>query len=803
MPSAFMSFISACLWPNSDVEGRGGSDPSGSGSGGQRDGLLWYKDVGQHVYGDFSMAAVQANNIIEDQSQIESGSLSTLDSGPFGTLVGIYDGHGGADTSRHINHNLFNHLKRFCSEHQSMSVDVIRKTVQATEEGFLSVVSKHWPLKPQIAAVGSCCLLGILCDGKLFVANLGDSRAVMGKLTRATGGIQAVQLSREHNASAHNTFVMQMLRISCTEPTMVIGTCLPSGTPMDEMQGMERTVRCQFIPVSLQGIETGSDTLLKSVAMVRSRAKIRGPFDGENLSWRSFHIVATESAYRTEAASWFLDRAIQKPKLLLGGESHYHEEERNCYRDLCKQGTGERTGFLVVEVFGRGGLDSGGSGSGGQRDGLLWYKDVGQHVYGDFSMAAVQANNIIEDQSQIESGSLSTLDSGPFGTLVGIYDGHGGADTSRHINHNLFNHLKRFCSEHQSMSVDVIRKTVQATEEGFLSVVSKHWPLKPQIAAVGSCCLLGILCDGKLFVANLGDSRAVMGKLTRATGGIQAVQLSREHNARFCSEHQSMSVDVIRKAVQATEEGFLSVISKQWPLKPQIAAVGSCCLLGIVCDGKLFVANLGDSRAVMGELTRATGGIQAVQLSREHNASMESERRALRFIHPDDPNIVILRHNVWRVKGIIQITRSIGDVYLKKPEYNKEPLNAKFRLAETFKRPLLSSEPSISVHELQPEDLFIIFASDGLWEHLSNQEAVDIVHSCSHKGSARKLVKAALQRAAKKREVRYSDLMKIERGVRRHFHDDISVVVLFLDSNAISRATAAKGPQLSLKAGGM
>jgi len=43
--------------------------------------------------------------------------------------------------------------------------------------------------------------------------------------------------------------------------------------------------------------------------------------------------------------------------------------------------------------------------------------------------------------------------------------------------------------------------------------------------------------------------------------------------------------------------------------------------------------------------------------------------------------------------------------------------------------PILSSEPSISVHHLQPHDQFIIFASDGLWEHLSNQEAVDIVQN--------------------------------------------------------------------------
>ncbi|GAB2267829.1 hypothetical protein Dimus_002805 [Dionaea muscipula] len=357
----------------------------------------------------------------------------------------------------------------------------------------------------------------------------------------------------------------------------------------------------------------------------------------------------------------------------------------------------------------------GGSDSGGRRDGLLWYKDIGQHVYGEFSMAVMQANNIIEDQCQIESGSLSTLESGPFGTFVGVYDGHGGVESSRHINYNLFNHLKR-----------------------------------------------------------------------------------------FCSEHQSMSADVIKKAVQATEEGFLSVVSKQWPLKPQIAAVGSCCLLGVVCDGTLYVANLGDSRAVLGKLVKSTGHILPVQLSTEHNASIESERQELQSLHPDDPHIVVLRHNVWRVKGIIQITRSIGDFYLKKPEYNREPLNAKFRLPEPFKRPMLSSEPSISVHILQPHDQFIIFASDGLWEHLSNQEAVDIVQSSSHNGSARKLVKAALQEAAKKREMRYSDLKKIEPGVRRHFHDDITVIVLFLDSNVISRATTtSKGPQVSLKGGGM
>ncbi|KAG7607480.1 putative protein-serine/threonine phosphatase [Arabidopsis thaliana] len=355
------------------------------------------------------------------------------------------------------------------------------------------------------------------------------------------------------------------------------------------------------------------------------------------------------------------------------------------------------------------------SDSKGKQDGLLWYKDSAHHLFGDFSMAVVQANNLLEDQSQVESGPLTTLSSsGPYGTFVGVYDGHGGPETSRFVNDHLFHHLKR-----------------------------------------------------------------------------------------FAAEQDSMSVDVIRKAYEATEEGFLGVVAKQWAVKPHIAAVGSCCLVGVFCDGKLYVANVGDSRAVLGKVIKATGEVIALQLSAEHNVSIESVRQEMHSLHPDDSHIVVLKHNVWRVKGIIQVSRSIGDVYLKKSEFNKEPLYTKYRLREPMKRPILSWEPSITVHDLQPEDQFLIFASDGLWEQLSNQEAVEIVQNHPRNGIARRLVKAALQEAAKKREMRYSDLNKIERGVRRHFHDDITVVVLFLDTNLLSRASSLKTPSVSIRGGGI
>lgn len=74
-----------------------------------------------------------------------------------------------------------------------------------------------------------------------------------------------------------------------------------------------------------------------------------------------------------------------------------------------------------------------------------------------------------------------------------------------------------------------------------------------------------------------------------------------------------------------------------------------------------------------------------------------------------------------------QVSRSIGDVYLKKPEINRDPMFREFASPIPLKRPVMTAEPSIIKRELKEEDMFIIFASDGLWEQLSDEAAVKIV----------------------------------------------------------------------------
>lgn len=91
-----MNFLPRCL---SYSECSGESSNGGFG----KDGLLWFHDIGNCGSGEYSMAIVQANQVLEDQSQIESG--------PLGTFVGVYDGHGGPEAARYVCDHLLRHFQ--------------------------------------------------------------------------------------------------------------------------------------------------------------------------------------------------------------------------------------------------------------------------------------------------------------------------------------------------------------------------------------------------------------------------------------------------------------------------------------------------------------------------------------------------------------------------------------------------------------------------------------------------------------------------------------------------------------------
>ncbi|XP_062112208.1 probable protein phosphatase 2C 68 [Humulus lupulus] len=332
-------------------------------------------------------------------------------------------------------------------------------------------------------------------------------------------------------------------------------------------------------------------------------------------------------------------------------------------------------------------------------DSLLWCRDLDKHSFGEFSFAVVQANSVIEDQSQVEIGRDATY--------VGVYDGHGGPEAARFICDHLFLHLTSIARERSTISEDVLRGAFNATEDGFLTLVRRSFGIKPTIAAIGSCCLVGVIWRGTLYIANVGDSRAVLGSLGRSNN------------------------------------------------------------------------------------------IVAEQLTADHNASSEDVRNELLSLHSDDSHILVKKNGVWRIKGIIQVSRSIGDAYLKKTEFSLDPSFPRFHLPEPLRRPVLTAEPSLYTRVLHKNDKFLIFASDGLWEHLSNQEAAAIVHNNPRAGIAKRLLRAALMEAARKMRIGYDDLKQRPKGDRRQIHDDISVVVMFLDHQVMGQNGSV--PEMSIR----
>ncbi|XP_045794211.1 probable protein phosphatase 2C 43 isoform X3 [Trifolium pratense] len=212
---------------------------------------------------------------------------------------------------------------------------------------------------------------------------------------------------------------------------------------------------------------------------------------------------------------------------------------------------------------------------------------------------------------------------------------------------------------------------------------------------------------------------------------------------------------------------------------------GSCCLAGVLWKGVLYVANLGDSRAVIGSVVDKR--VSAVQLTRDHNCNDPGIRQELKSMHPGDDTIV-MENNGWRVKGIIMVSRSIGDAYLKRPPFsllNSFPTYVE--VPHPFERGVVSEEPEMLTRDIAETDKFLIFASDGLWELMSNDQAVQIVHKNPRNGIAKRLLTTALVEAARRRNVKYRAMMTTTPGKelnvgRRTFHDDISVIVVFLDN---------------------
>uniref|UniRef100_A0A7N0U9J3 protein-serine/threonine phosphatase n=1 Tax=Kalanchoe fedtschenkoi TaxID=63787 RepID=A0A7N0U9J3_KALFE len=130
----------------------------------------------------------------------------------------------------------------------------------------------------------------------------------------------------------------------------------------------------------------------------------------------------------------------------------------------------------------------------------------------------------------------------------------------------------------------------------------------------------------------------------------------------------------------------------------KMKTIGSTAVVAVVGEEEVVVANCGDSRAVI-----CRSGV-AVALSTDHKPNRPDERERV-----EAAGGRVINWNGFRVLGVLATSRSIGDHYLK---------------------PFIISEPEVAVCERTSKDEFLILASDGLWDVITNEVACQVTRQC-------------------------------------------------------------------------
>lgn len=273
-------------------------------------------------------------------------------------------------------------------------------------------------------------------------------------------------------------------------------------------------------------------------------------------------------------------------------------------------------------------------------------------------------------------------------------------------------------------------------------------------------------------------------------------------------------LDAMARALRRTEEGYFAEAEARAAECPELAMMGSCVLVVLMKGADVYAMNVGDSRAVLahqaepdlshvvlprgshhdgdGDLAGVKeaikrqfdecemGELAALQLTMDHSTNVYKEVRRIRSEHLDDPGCI----TNGRVKGCLKVTRAFGAGYLKEPRWNKALLEV-FQVDYVGSSPYISCRPYIRHHRLGAQDKFLILSSDGLYDYFTKEEVVAQVEaftaSYPDEDHAKYLSHQILLRAANQAGMGFHELLEIQQGDRRQYHDDVSIIIISLE----------------------
>ncbi|CAI9088092.1 OLC1v1022329C1 [Oldenlandia corymbosa var. corymbosa] len=213
---------------------------------------------------------------------------------------------------------------------------------------------------------------------------------------------------------------------------------------------------------------------------------------------------------------------------------------------------------------------------------------------------------------------------------------------------------------------------------------------------------------------------------------------------------------------QPLKKSFLKafkLMDKELKLHPTIDCFcsGTTAVTLVVQGQDIVLGNVGDSRAVLATRDK-DNFLKAVQLTVDLKPNLPGEAARIQkykgrvFALQDEPEVA----RVWLPNSDspgLAMARAFGDFCLK--DFG------------------LISVPDVYYHRITEKDAFVVLATDGVWDVLSNKEAVDVVASAPSRATA---ARALVDCATRAWRLKYPTSK----------NDDCAVVCLFLEQLAFS-----------------
>lgn len=207
----------------------------------------------------------------------------------------------------------------------------------------------------------------------------------------------------------------------------------------------------------------------------------------------------------------------------------------------------------------------------------------------------------------------------------------------------------------------------------------------------------------------------------------------------------------------------------------------------------------GDCRAVIGKRS-ASGAWVASQVTQDQTVDNPVEVQRIEGEHPNEQKTAIQR---GRLLGQLQPLRSFGDVQYKwSRDLHERVINVVYGRPVVppysyLTPPYLTAEPVVSHRKITEEDKFMIIATDGLWEKISSENAVELIglhldatrvasgkeQELTAENGSTLLIKFALGQGS---DIVLANMLTLPEQYKRHFHDDITVTVVYFSKTSVN-----------------